>query len=237
MAQVTHLNREQREQREQNWTRSGPVASRILQGDEIETLEDRAAATVADPAPMGMWAFATGTWILGTVFGGAFTTPSAAAALIPILIAFSGVAQFIAGLYAYRRANVLDATAFCSFGSLYVAIGALFALQLRGVVPATGDPAVFLGFLLLSFAFISLALTISAFAINIGLVATMGLRTVGFCLAGIAGLYGAGIGNFIIGEIGGWFLCGAALVSFYLGMALIVNSTWGRTVLPLGGNP
>ncbi len=186
---------------------------------------------------MGMWAFATGTWILGTVFGGAFTAPSAAAALIPILVAFSGVAQFIAGLYAYRRANVLDATAFCSFGSLYVAIAILFALQLRGVVPATGDPAIFLGFLLLSFAFISLALTLAAAAINIGLVTTMGLRTVGFCLAGIAGLYGAGIGNYIIGEIGGWFLCGSALVSAYLGMALIVNSTWGRTVLPIGGNP
>ena len=48
MAQVTNLIRHE------NWTRSGPVVSRLPE-DEIEVLEDRAAATVADPAPLGLW--------------------------------------------------------------------------------------------------------------------------------------------------------------------------------------
>jgi succinate-acetate transporter protein len=231
MAQVAHLHREK------NWTRSGPVVSRILPGDEIETLEDRAAATVADPAPLGLWGFATGTWILGTVFAGVFP-PSATSATIPVLLVFSGVAQFIAGLFAYRRANMLDSTSFCAFGALNVLIAGLFAMQLRGALPASGDPIVLQGFVLLSFGFISLALTLAALPTNVGLVATMGLRTVGYTLVGIPALYGANnIGQHLLGDIGGWFLVVSALVAFYLGMALIVNSSWRRTVLPIGGEP
>ena len=37
--------------RYENWTRSGPIVSRLPE-DEIEVLEDRALATIADPAPL-----------------------------------------------------------------------------------------------------------------------------------------------------------------------------------------
>lgn len=46
----------------ETWTKSGPVVSCLPQ-DEIEVLEERATATIADPAPLGLWGFATGTWI------------------------------------------------------------------------------------------------------------------------------------------------------------------------------
>ena len=241
MAQVDHLRREPTStrtmRREENWTRSGAVVSRILPGEEIETLEDRAAATVADPAPMGLWGFATGTWILGVVFSGAFPAAQEAAT-IPVLLTFAGVAQFIAGLYAYRRANVLDSTSFCSFGTLYVLLAFCYALQARGILPTTGTPVVIEGFVLLSFAFISLALMLAAMPTNLARVGTLGLRTIGFVLAGIALLYGAQrVGTFVIGDIGGWFLVASALVAYYLGMALTVNSTWGRNVFPIWGTP
>jgi succinate-acetate transporter protein len=103
---------------QENWTRSGPVVSR-LPHDEIEALEDRAAATIADPAPLGSWGFATGTWITGTVIAGVFPV-NAFTATIPVLLVFAGFSQFTAGLFAFRRANILAATAFCSFGSFNV---------------------------------------------------------------------------------------------------------------------
>lgn len=37
----------------ENWTKSGPIVSR-LPDEEIESLENRATATVADPAPLGL---------------------------------------------------------------------------------------------------------------------------------------------------------------------------------------
>lgn len=83
------------------------------------------------------------------VLAGVFPA-SALTATIPVLVVFAGLAQFIAGLFAYRRASVLAATAFCSFGSFNVLTGALLAMQARGIVPTSGDPLVLQGFILIS---------------------------------------------------------------------------------------
>lgn len=222
--------------RQELWTKSGPVVSH-LPGEEIETLEERATATIADPTPLGLWGFATGTWIVGTVLAGAFPA-SALTATIPVLLIFAGLAQFIAGLFAFRRANVLSATAFCSFGAFNILTAAFFALQARGILAASGDPAVLQGFVLLSFGFMAFALTIAALPTNAGIVITLGLLAIGYTLTGIAAIHGtAPISHFVVGEIGGWFLVGSAFFAYLTGMALVVNSCWGRTVLPIGGAP
>ena len=61
---------------------------------------------IADPGPLGLWAFATGTWIAGAAIGGAFPE-DAFATTIPIILIFAGLVQFIAGLLEYRRTNML----------------------------------------------------------------------------------------------------------------------------------
>lgn len=216
------------------WTKSGPIVSR-LPNEEIESLEGQAVATVADPAPLGLWGFATGTWVVGTVLAGVFPI-SALPATIPVLAVFAGVAQFIAGLFAFRRANVLAATAFCSFGAFNVLTALLFTLQVRGVLTTTGDPMVLQGFILLSFGFI--ALTLAALPTNAMLVITLGLLAVGYILSGIPAVTAASAnGKNLIGELGGWFLVASAFFAYYTGMALVVNSSWRRTVLPIGGEP
>ncbi|HUN96700.1 MAG TPA: acetate uptake transporter [Bradyrhizobium sp.] len=228
MAQLTQLLKHE------SWTKSGPVVSRLPE-EEIESLEDRAMATIADPAPLGWWGFATGTWIVGTVLAGVFPL-SALTATIPVLVVFAGIAQFIAGLFAFRRANMLAATAFCSFGSFYALTGMFLAMQARGILPTTGDPMVLEGFVLLSFGFIALALMFAALSTNAALVITLGLLAVGFILTGITHLPGEDATSFIA-KLGGWFLVASAFFAYYTGMALVVNSSWHRTVLPIGGEP
>jgi len=221
--------------RRENWTKSGPVVSR-LPPDEIEALEERATATVADPAPLGLWGFATGTWITGTVLAGMFPA-TALTATIPVLLVFAGITQFIAGLFAFRRANVLSATAFCSFGSFNVLTALLFGLQAIGKLTTAGDPAILQGFVLESFAFIALALTLAALRTNATLILTLFLLSAGYALVGIANLTNSvGSGVFgLIGNIGGWVLVASAFFAYYTGMALVVNSSWNRTVFPVGG--
>lgn len=223
--------------KQENWTKSGPVVSR-LPNDEIEILEDRVAVTSADPAPLGLWAFATGTWIAGTVIAGVFPANDLTAT-IPVLLIFAGLAQFIAGLFAFRRANVLAATAFCAFGSFNVVTAVFLAMQAAGKLPATGDPMVLQGFLFESFGFIALALTIAALRTNACLVLTLGLLAIGYVLSGIPNLTNS-VGNGElgkIGNIGGWFLIASAFFAYYTGMALVVNSSWKRTIFPVGGEP
>jgi uncharacterized protein len=223
--------------RRESWTKSGPIVSRMPE-DEIEVLEDRAAATIADPAPLGLWGFATGTWVTGTIIAGKFP-PTALIATIPVLLVFAGIAQFIAGLISFRRANILPATAFCAFGSFNVLTALLFSLQSAGKLTTTGDPLILQGFILVSFGFIALALTLAALRTNAALVLTLLLLAVGYVLAGIPQIYNTvGTGTLgHIGNIGGWFLVASAFFAYYTGMALVVNSSWKQTILPIGGEP
>jgi hypothetical protein len=223
--------------RREPWTQSGPIAARMPE-DEIEILEDRAAAMIADPAPLGLWGFATGTWVTGTVIAGMFP-PSALTATIPVLLVFAGLAQFIAGLIAFRRANVLPATAFCAFGSFNVLTALLLGLQSTGKLTTTGDPIILQGFILVSFGFIALALTLAALRTNAALVVTLFLLMVGYVLAGIPQIYNTvGVGTLgRVGHLGGWFLVASAFFAYYTGLALVVNSSWKRTIFPIGGEP
>jgi succinate-acetate transporter protein len=205
---------------------------------DISALEERAVATIADPAPLGLWAFATGTWMAGTVLGGAFASTTLPA-MAPVLLIFAGLAQFIAGLYAFRRANSLAATAFCCFGSFNITAAAMFMLSAAHITPAGWDTPIFMGFLLESFAFIALALSFAALRRNAVLVLVLLTLAIGYCLTGIPNLaLSVDQGGFgLVGHIGGWFLVASAALAYYGGMAIVVNSNWRRAVLPLGGEP
>jgi succinate-acetate transporter protein len=206
--------------------------------EEIAMLSERASATIGDPAPVGLWGFATGTWIVGTVIANAFPQ-SALTATIPVLVVFAGLVQFIAGLYAFRRTNMLASTAFCCFGAFNATAGFFFALQAANSISTGGAPMVLFGFLLESFAFISLTLAVAATKSNWALVAVLGTLAIGYCLSGIPDLANAsGVSGWaIVKEIGGWFLVASAFFAYYTGAALVINSSWRRTLLPIGGEP
>jgi succinate-acetate transporter protein len=205
--------------------------------DEIETIEERSMAQVAEPDTLGLWGFATGTWITGTVIAGVFPTAALPAAA-PVLIVFAGMAQFIAGLYAFRRANALAGTAFTSFGAFNVTAGFVFLLQALRLLSTTGPALNLVGFLLLSFGFIAIGLTLAALNTNAGLVATLASLAIGYVMTGIAaasgyfGLPGA-LGE--VGHVGGYALIFSAGMAYYTGLALILNSSWRRVVLPIWG--
>jgi succinate-acetate transporter protein len=233
MAEIAQLQK--RVPEHESWTRSGPVNSH-LDDQDIEELEERSMATIADPAPLGLWGFATGTWIVGTAIAGWFPQ-GAFTATVPVLLIFAGIAQFIAGLFALRRVNTLTGTAFCCFGAFNVTSAFFFMLQATNSLPPAGYPLVMQGFLLESFAFIALALMMAAMRMNVALVAVLGLLTIGYCLSGIPNLANA-VGQpgwDIVSTVGGCFLLASAFAAYYTGMALVVNSTWKRSVLPLGG--
>lgn len=216
----------------ESWTKAGPVVSHMDE-TEISILGERAVASIADPSALGLWGFATGTWMTGTIIAGLFPE-SAFTAVVPVLLVFAGLTQFIAGLFAFRRVNILAATAFCAFGAFNITTAFVFSLQAAGTLAASGAPVVLQGFLLESFGFIALALTVAALRTNAALVLVLGTLCVGYVLAGVHNLYS---GLTTAGEVGGWFLIASAALAFYTGAALVVNSAWNRTVLPIGGEP
>ncbi len=218
------------------WTEAGPIVSR-LSDPEIALLEGRAAATVAEPATLGLFGFATGTWIAGVVFGG-FLPASAQVPLAPIVFLFAGVAQFIAGLYAFRRTNVLESNAFTCYGAFNTVVGLTILLEAGGLIPRGPASFTILGYFACSFAFISLVLMVAALSKNMILAGTLAFLVAGYALVGI-GLFNVGPNGAVggVAEAGGACLFGAAALAYYAGSALVINSSWKRTILPLFGEP
>ncbi|HEY7975447.1 MAG TPA: GPR1/FUN34/YaaH family transporter, partial [Ktedonobacterales bacterium] len=96
------------------WTPAGTVMG-PLQKVETEAVVERSQAVVADPIPLGLASFASATFTISCVFAGWFALGAVALA-IPVALVFGGIGQFLAGMWAFRRGNLLAATAFASFG-------------------------------------------------------------------------------------------------------------------------
>jgi uncharacterized protein len=223
------------------------VVSRLPE-PEIEALESRAMSTMAEPGTMALFGFATGTWMAGAVFGG-FISPQAQIPLAVVLIFFAGIAQYIGGLFAYRRAQALTGNAYCCYGAYNTVVGVLILLEAMGFMPAGDSTATILGWFNISFGFISLALLIASLrkswiagGIFFGL--TCGYTLIGisqFYVAPQAGGAAAGAHQMLASTAGGVSVAGGALLflaaafAFYMATALVVNSTWKSNWLPLLG--
>ncbi|MFZ0092135.1 MAG: acetate uptake transporter [Solirubrobacteraceae bacterium] len=189
----------------------------------------------ADPGPLGLAAFALTTFVLsmintGLVGGGVAT---AAGVVIGLAFAYGGVAQFAAGLWEFRTGNTFGATAFCSFGAFWVSFYILLHIG-ASVIPKTE-------------LFSSVGLYLWAWGIFTAYMFVASLRTTGavalvFLLLAITFII-LGIGNSALSgthsltnstiKIGGWVGLATALAAWYASMAGVVNSTWGRPIMPV----
>ena len=201
---------------------------------------EASGAAIADPGPLGLWAFATGTWIAGAAIGGAFPE-DAFAMTIPIILIFAGLVQFIAGLIEYRRTNMLAATAFCCFGAFYLTAAFVFPFQAAtALASATNPPTLLWGLLLASFGLIALALTVSALRTNVVFALVFGTLAAGFMLTSIPVLMDVIDLTKLafaseLPRIGSWFVIASAAFAYYMGLALVVNRSWQQPVFPIGG--
>lgn len=213
----------------QHWTKAGPVAGPLPDAD-VQRLQEVQEITVAEPAPLGLFGFATGTIAIGYVLSG-FTAMSAQSGTIPVLLIFAGLAQFLAGMWAYRKGNTFAATAFCVYGANNTVVAVFLMMRGAALIPKTFGTNVTLAIELFAFAYISLMLAVAAIKLNPVFVGILAALVPGFSLSAL-GLIGEPT---VIGHIGGYFLILSAVLAFYAAAALVINATFGRTVLPLFG--
>jgi len=71
----------------------------------------------ADPAPLGLAAFALTTFVLSFVNTGIF---KAEPVVFGLALAYGGLAQFAAGMWEFAKGNTFGATAFTSFGANWI---------------------------------------------------------------------------------------------------------------------
>jgi succinate-acetate transporter protein len=205
----------------------------------LSTTDDLPAApalAVADPAPLGLAAFALTTFLLSA--GNAGWMKSATGdAWLGYALAYGGVAQLLAGMWEFRNKNVFGATAFSSYGGFWIGLGLWVLLVARAAPPAGMSAAAYgaavgkdVAWILLAFAIFNTYMLIISTQVNaavFGVFLTLELTEIFLFIGGFAG-------NASISKIGGYLGILTALVAWYASAAGVINGLKGKPVWPVG---
>src|SRR2546426_3126907 len=91
------------------------------------------APALADPAPLGLAAFALTTFVLSAHNAGLFGTVGNTI-VVGLAIFYGGLAQFMAGVWLFPRGDNFTATAFFTFGAFSLSLGANVVFILSGKI-------------------------------------------------------------------------------------------------------
>jgi len=181
---------------------------------------------VADPAPLGLAAFAMTTFALSisntNVWGaGAF-------AALGLALVYGGFAQLLAGMWEFVRKNTFGAVAFTSYGAFWITYYVLVKFVAPGV-PVRSLP-VMLGVFALGWTIFTAYMTVASLRVSAAVALVFILLTITFVLLTIA--------NFNLPDPGmtkaaGWFGVATAAAAWYASFAGVTNETFKKTVLPV----
>jgi len=184
-----------------------------------------------DPAPLGLAGFALTTFILGLVNANAIHGADVFVVL-SVAGAYGGLAQLLAGMWAFAERNTFAAAAFSSYGAFWIS----FVLLIQFFLPETAKAAGTLpsnhavALYLLCWGFFTFYMWIATFRLNIALNLVFLTLWIAFLLLGIGDL---GSGHATITHWGGYVTTACAVLAWYVSAAHVINNTFGRTVLPL----
>jgi uncharacterized protein len=210
----------------------------------LSTTEEAPAAVaqssgVADPAPLGLAAFALTTFLLSAVNAG-WAKNSTGFDWWGYAIAYGGLVQLCAGMWEFRNRNVFGAVAFSSYGGFWIGAG----LWLHFIAP-TATHAIQLnrdlGWILLAFAIfntymliISTQVNMAVFLVFLTLEITEILLFIGNFATSTPALPPFAVYNYPLIEIGGIIGVITALVAWYTSAAGVMNGLKGKQVFPVG---
>lgn len=194
-----------------------------------ESIQERAAApsalvsafppaTTANPAPLGLCAFALTTFVLSAANAKLFT---GAEVVIGLALFYGGLAQLLAGMWEFKTGNTFGATAFSSYGAFWLAVAA--SLQLKHIPNETA-----FGFFLLGWTIFTGMMLLASLKTNVALISVFALLFVTFLLLTIGAMDG---GTTLLG---GYFGIATALAAWYTALAGLLASMPSAFTLPTG---
>ena len=187
-----------------------------------------AASGIADPAPLGLAAFALTTFLLSAANAN-WMSAASGNAWLGYALAYGGLAQLLAGMWEFRNRNVFGATAFSTYGAFWIGL----FLWVQFVAPHILRPSVAahdLGWILLAFAIFNTYMLIMSTQVNLAVFAVfLTLELTEIVLF---------IGNFTVNsttiKIGGYVGVVTALCAWYASAAGVSNGMAGRLRFPVG---
>ncbi len=195
---------------------------------------ERPAFMPADPAPLGLAAFALTTFLLS----------GHNASFIPdgiwvgAALFYGGLVQLLAGMWEFRNRNVFGATAFSTYGGFWLALG-VFVVLLSGSKGFAGllkgaDVDNSLAWFLIAFAIFNTYMLFWSMRVNTAVMGVfLTLEVTEILLAFGFFRIAHGMSPYWL-HVGGWAGLVTAGVAWYTSAAGVVNGMSPRPVLPVG---
>ena len=185
---------------------------------------------LGNPGPLGLAAFALTTFMLSVFNAGSNLIDSRLEEVVlPVALFYGGIAQFAAGMWEFRTNNTFGATAFTSYGAFWMS----FAGYVYFIVPKISDTNLTgkaTGLFLFCWLLFTLYMTIASWRVSKAVFAVFATLSLTFLLLTIGSLADASR----VTNAGGWFGIFTAFFAWYGSAAVVINTTYGRTVLPIG---
>jgi uncharacterized protein len=204
---------------------------------ELDVARDGVATRVflqpiAAPSVLGLFGFAGATFIVASNMAGWWGTPESGLALAPFAAMFGGLAQFLAGMWAYRARDAIATAMHGMWGAFWLAYGILNILVAAGALTAPTpwfhNPE--LGFWFFALAAITASGAVASLAESLGLFAVLSTLAAGSGIAAGAFIYGSH--GWV--QVAGWVFVFSAGFAWYVATAMMLAAAGGMVVLPLG---
>src|SRR5438874_670258 len=178
----------------------------------------------ADPGPLGLAGFAGTTFVLSLINAN-LVSARGIGAVLGLALAYGGIAQLLAGMWEFRTGNTFGAVAFSSFGAFWISFFFLVRLTPASLItPHALSAYLWMCAIFTTYMFFASLRTTAAVSLVFLLLA------VTFILLAIGDM---GTGHTSITHAGGYVGIATAIAAWYASFAAVLNSTFGRVVLPV----
>lgn len=176
------------------------------------------SSTIANPAPLGLCAFALTTFVLSAANAQLYAGPQI---VLGLALFYGGLAQLLAGMWEFRAGNTFGATAFSSYGAFWMAFAA--TVQFKLIASNTA-----LGYFLVGWTVFTGIMFLASFRTSVAIMVLFAFLFFTF-LALALGAFG-----FQVGPWGGYLGIATAIVAWYAGLAGLLAATKSPFTLPVG---
>lgn len=184
-------------------------------------------ASIADPAPLGLAAFALTTFFLSTVNAG-LVPASVEPVVFGLAFAYGGGAQLLAGMWEFAKGNTFGATAFSSYGAFWLSF---WWLTGHTDLSKTGaDLGKGIGLYLFAWGIFTLYMTIAASRVSGAVLIVFVLLTMTFFALAFGKFADAAMWS----HVGGYLGLLTAVAAWYTSLAGVTAFTFKRQWLPVG---
>jgi succinate-acetate transporter protein len=188
-------------------------------------------ASIADPGPLGLAAFAATTFFLSAKNADLLNAP-AEAGVLGLAFFYGGLAQLLAGMWEFTKGNTFGALAFSSYGAFWLSFWYLVTKGVPAMAAAKATPDDInhaVGTYLLVWTIFTAYMLIASLRVSGAVMAVFLFLALTFLFLCI-GAYANSTGWT---KVGGWLGLITAVLAWYASFAGVTNSTFRRTVMPV----